>query len=341
MLVIYVVWGSTYFGIRIAIDSIPPFLMAAIRFAIAGLLLIAWDMLRHPEARRLPTRRQVMDSAIVGGLLLGIGNGFVVFGEKTVPSGIAAILIGMMPLWFALLGWLYLRQRLPRLVVGAIVIGFAGVALLIWPSGEGANHFDTFGIFILILAPLGWAHGSIYSVQRAKLPHSALTASGLQMLAGAAVTGVESLIAGEPATFNPGGVTSASVIAVVYLVLFGSMLAFTSYAWLLRHAPLSLVGTYAYVNPVVAVGLGTLFLHEPISARTIVASVVILAAVAIIVTARGRLAGTAASDEVGAEADIESELEPGASWPASPAEEAAAREAALRPPEASRRAPSG
>ena len=340
MLVIYVVWGSTYFGIRIAIDTIPPFLMAAIRFAIAGLLLIAWDLLRHPEARHLPTRRQVIDSAIVGGLLLGIGNGFVVFGEKTVPSGIAAILIGMMPLWFALLGWLYLRQRLPRLVVSAIVIGFAGVALLIWPSGDGANHFDTFGIFILILAPLGWAHGSIYSVRRAKLPRSALTASGLQMLAGAAVTGIEALIAGEPATFNPAAVTPASVIALVYLVLFGSMLAFTSYAWLLRHAPLSLVGTYAYVNPVVAVGLGTLFLHEPFSARTIVASVVILAAVAIIVTARGRLAGTAASDQVGAEVEVESGIEP-RTWPASAAERIAAREAALRAPAPSRRARSG
>jgi drug/metabolite transporter (DMT)-like permease len=298
--IVYVVWGSTYFGIAISIETIPPFLMAAIRFAIAGAILIAWDLLRHPEARRLPTRRQVVDSAIVGGLLLGIGNGFVVFGEKTVPSGIAAILIGMMPLWFALLGWLYLRQRLPRLVVAAIAIGFGGVALLIWPTGDGANHFDPLGIFILFLAPLGWAHGSIYSVHRAKLPHSPLTASGFQMLAGAAVTGIESLLVGEPATFNPAAVSQASVIAVVYLILFGSMLAYTAYAWLLRNAPLSLVGTYAYVNPVVAVGLGTIFLRESISVRTLIASGVILAAVAIIVTARGRLAGVQASDEVGA-----------------------------------------
>jgi drug/metabolite transporter (DMT)-like permease len=298
--VIYVVWGSTYFGIAISIETIPPFLMAAIRFAVAGAILVAWDLLRHPEARRLPTRRQLIDSFIVGGLLLGIGNGFVVFGEKTVPSGIAAILIGMMPLWFALLGWLYLRQRLPRLVVFAVALGFGGVALLIWPSGEGANHFDPLGIFILFLAPLGWAHGSIYSVQRAKLPHSPLTASGLQMLAGALVTGAESLIVGEPATFDPGAVSQESVVAVAYLILFGSMLAYTSYAWLLRNAPLSLVGTYAYVNPVVAVALGTVFLHEPLGFRTIVASAVILAAVAIIVTARGRLAGVQASDEAGA-----------------------------------------
>ena len=298
--IVYVIWGSTYFGIAISIETIPPFLMAAIRFAIAGLILLVWDLLRHPDARRLPSRRQVIDSAIVGGLLLGIGNGFVVFGEKTVPSGIAAILIGMMPLWFALLGWLYLRQRLPRLVVAAIAIGFGGVALLIWPSGDGANHFDPLGIFILFLAPLGWAHGSIYSVRRAKLPPSPLTASGLQMLAGAAVTGIESLIVGEPAKFNPGAVSTASIIAVVYLILFGSMLAYTAYSWLLRNAPLSLVGTYAYENPVVAVGLGTIFLQEAISVRTIIASAVILAAVAIIVTARGRLAGVDASDEVGA-----------------------------------------
>lgn len=301
--VIYVIWGSTYFGIAISIETIPPFLMATIRFAIAGLLLIAWDLIRHPEARRLPTRRQLLDSLIVGGLLLGIGNGFVVFGEKTVPSGIAAILIGMMPLWFALLGWLYFRQKLPRLVVFAIAVGFAGVALLIWPSGDGANHFDALGIFVLFLAPLGWAHGSIYSVHRAKLPPSPLSASGYQMLAGALVTGFESLASGEPGHFEPAAVSSGSIIAVAYLVLFGSMLAYTSYAWLLRNAPLSLVGTYAYVNPVVAVGLGTIFLHEPISFRTIVASTVILAAVAIIVTARGRLAGVAASDEAGAPAD--------------------------------------
>ena len=298
--IVYVIWGSTYFGIAVSIETIPPFLMAAVRFGLAGLILVAWDLLRHPAARHLPTRRQALDSSIVGGLLLGVGNGFVVFAEKTVPSGIAAILIGMMPLWFALLGWLYLRQRLPRLVVIAVIVGFVGVALLIWPSGDGANHFDALGIFVLFLAPLGWAHGSIYSVQRAKLPPSPLTASGFQMLAGAAVTGIESLVSGEPAHFNPAAVSAQSLIAVVYLILFGSMLAYTAYSWLLRNAPLSLVGTYAYVNPVVAVALGTVFLHEAISLRTIVASAIIIAAVAIIVTARGRLAGTRASDEAGA-----------------------------------------
>src|SRR6266550_7129175 len=271
MAVIYVVWGSTYFGIAVAIETIPAFLMAAIRFTIAGLIVIAFDLLRHPEARHWPTRRQLLDSAIVGALLLGIGNGFVSLGERTVPSGIAAILIAMMPLWFALLGWVYLRQRLPRIVVGAIGLGFLGTALLVWPAGEGANRFDVGGILVLFLAPLGWAHGSIYAAGRAKLPSSPLTASGLQMLAGAAVTLVEALVVGEPAVFDPSKISTESVLAVAYLVIFGSMLAYTTYGWLLRNAPLSLVGTYAYINPIVAVALGSVFLHEAVSARTIVA----------------------------------------------------------------------
>jgi drug/metabolite transporter (DMT)-like permease len=302
MAVIYVVWGSTYFGIALAIRTIPPFMMASIRFAIAGAILVAFDLLRHPEARHWPTRRQLVDSAIVGALLLGIGNGFVSLGDKTVPSGIAAILIAMMPLWFALLGWLYLRQRLPRIVVGAIALGFLGTALLVWPAGEGANRFEPLGILILFLAPLGWAHGSIYSVSRAKLPPSPLTASGLQMIAGAAVTLVEAVVVGEPAQFDPAGISFESALAVAYLVVFGSMVAYTAYGWLLRNASLSLVSTYAYVNPIVAVGLGSIFLHESITARTVIAAGIILVAVAIIVTARGRL-GTSAAHEPAAEVD--------------------------------------
>jgi len=296
MAVIYLVWGSTYFGIAVAIETIPPFLMAAMRFTIAGLVIIAFDLLRHPEARHWPTRRQLRDSIIVGALLLGVGNGFVVFGQSLdVPSGIAAILIEMTPLWFALFGWLYFRQRLPRVVLGAIALGAVGTFLLIAPAGEGANRFDLVAIAFLLLAELGWVHGSIYSQRRAELPPSALTASGLQMLAGGGVAFVEALIAGEPARFQPEAVSTPSLLALGYLILFGSMLAYTSYAWLLRNAPLQLVATHTYVNPVVAVALGTLFLREPLSPRTIVAAGIILVAVAIIVTARGRLSASSAS----------------------------------------------
>src|SRR4051812_14458080 len=278
---VYVLWGSTYFGIAIAIETLPPFLMAAIRFAIAGSLLIAWDLIRHPEARRLPSARQVLDSLIVGGLLLGIANGFVAYGELSVQSGVAAILVAMMPLWFALLGWIYLRERLPRIVVFAIAIGFLGTALLVAPAGDGANSFEPIAILVLFVAPIAWAHGSIYSARRASLPQSPLTASGMQMLAGSLVTFVEALLLGEPADFHPEAVSTRSILAVVYLVIFGSMVAYTAYSWLLRNAPLSLVGTYAYVNPVVAVALGSLFLGETLSVRTIIASAVIIVAVAI------------------------------------------------------------
>lgn len=290
MAVIYVVWGSTYFGIAIAIETVPPFFMAAARFAIAGAVLLAWDLIRSPEARRWPTWRQLRDSAIVGALLLGIGNGFVALGERTVPSGIAAILIGMMPVWFAIFGWLYFRERLPRIVGLGIVIGFAGVAALVWPTGSGSNNVDLRGLGILLLAPLGWGHGSLYAARRASLPRRPITASALQMLFAAPFLVIEGLLTGEPDQLDPGAISFASLAAVGYLTVFGSMLAFTVYGWLLRHAPISLVSTYAYVNPVVAVGLGTLFLHEPITARTLIASAVIVGAVALIVTARGRQA---------------------------------------------------
>ena len=301
MAVIYLVWGSTYFGIAVAIETIPPFLMAAVRFTIAGLVIVAFDLLRNPEARRLPTGRPLLDSFIVGALLLGVGNGFVVFGQSLhVPSGIAAILIEMTPLWFALFGWLYLRQRLPRSVVGAIALGAVGTFLLIAPAGEGANRFDPVAIAFLLLAELGWVHGSIYAQRRAQLPPSALTAAGLQMLAGGGVAFVEALLSGEPGRFHPEAVSTASLLALGYLIVFGSMLAYTSYAWLLRNAPLPLVATHAYVNPVVAVALGTVFLAEPLSPRTIVAAGIILVAVAIIVTARGDL-GSGPANEPGDE----------------------------------------
>jgi drug/metabolite transporter (DMT)-like permease len=288
MATIYVIWGSTYFGIAIAIETIPPFLMAAFRFALAGTALILWELIRDPTARHWPTRRQLRDSAIVGVLLLGVGNGFVAWGEQTVPSGIAAIIIGLMPLGFALLGWIYFRERLPRIAAAAVALGFAGIALLVWPSGDGANHFDALGLFVLFLAPIGWGHGSLFAARRAQLPSRPLIASGLQMLAGAALLAIEAVLTGEPARFRADAVSFQSLAAVLYLTIFGSMVAYTAYGWLLRHAPISLVSTYAYVNPVVAVALGTVFLHEALSVRTIIASAVILAAVAIIVTTRNR-----------------------------------------------------
>lgn len=288
MATLYVVWGSTYLGIAIAIESIPPFLMLAIRFAIAGSLLVAVEVVRGDLLHARPSMRQVRDASIVGALLLGIGNGFVAFGELTVASGIAAVLIALMPVWLAVLGWIYFRDRLPIVVVGGIALGLAGVTLLVWP--EGGVAFEVVGIAALLLSPVGWAHGSLFSARKADLPDRPLTSTAIQMLAGSVALFVEGALTGELGRFHPAEITAASLWAMVYLIFIGSLLAFNAYAWLLRNAPLSLVGTYAYVNPVVAFALGAVFLSEPITPRTVVASAVIVLAVAMIVTARGRSA---------------------------------------------------
>ena len=288
MATLYVVWGSTYLGIAIAIESIPPFLMLSIRFAIAGSLLLVLEIVRGDLLRVRPTRRQVRDASIVGALLLGIGNGFVAFGELTVASGIAAVLIALMPVWLAVLGWIYFRDRLPRIVLGGIALGLAGVTLLVWP--EGGVAFEVVGITALLLSPVGWAHGSLFSARRADLPQRPLTSTAVQMLAGSLALFLEGVVTGELGRFHAEDITARSIGAMVYLIFIGSLLAFNAYAWLLRNAPLSLIGTYAYVNPVVAFGLGAVFLSEPITPRTIIASAVIVVSVAMIVTARGRSA---------------------------------------------------
>jgi len=290
MTTIYVVWGSTYLGIAIAVETIPPFLHAAVRFLVAGSLLMAWELLRTGRDFRLPSGRELRDSAIVGALLLGVGNGFVGLAEKSVPSGIAAILIALIPLWFAVLGWLYFREPLPRLVLVGIAVGLVGVVLLVWPFGGGSNHIDPFGVAVLLCAPIGWSHGSLFSAHRARLPARPFTATGLQMLAGSAVLFAEAGLTGEFGRFDPAVVSASSLWALLYLTVIGSLVAFNAYAWLLRNAPLSLIGTYAYVNPVVAVALGAVILSESISGRTLIASAIILGAVAVIVTARGRAA---------------------------------------------------
>ena len=298
MLTIYVIWGSTYLGIAVAIESMPPFLMAAIRFGIAGAMLLAWELLRNGRSLQRPTLRELRDSLIVGTLLLGIGNAFVGLGETRVPSGIAAVLIAMIPLWFAVLGRLYFKERIPTLAVLGIGVGLAGIVLLAWPFG-GVGDLDLLGVAILILAPIGWSHGSLFSAHKAVLPSRPLFASGLQMFLAAFVLLGEAALLGELATFDAAAVTDRSLIALVYLIVFGSLVAYNAYAWLLRNAPLSLIGTYAYVNPVVALALGAVFLAEPITPRTLLASAVILTAVAMIVTARGRANRAKSSDDAG------------------------------------------
>ena len=290
LLILYVVWGSTYLGIAIAVDTIPPFLMAAARFLVAGLVLLAWSVAREGRAFRMPSAREWRDSAIVGALLLGGGMGMVAYGEQTVPSGITALFIAMMPVWVAVLGRIFLRERLPRLAVAGIVLGFGGVAILIGPSAlGGAGALDRLGLAAILISPIAWSSGSLFASHRAVLPGRPLVATGAQMVTGGLVLMVMSAVSGEFGGFRVDAISSDSLVAMVYLTVVGSLLAFTAYGWLLRVAPLPLVATYAYVNPVVAVILGALVLREPIELQTIVAGAVIIVAVAVIVTARGRM----------------------------------------------------
>ena len=290
MLVLYVVWGSTYLAIAIAVDTFPPFVMAAIRFGLAGVILLTWSILRDRSSFAWPTRREWRDSTIVGALLLGGGMGLVAWGEQTIPSGIAALIIATMPVWIAVLGGIFLGERLPRLAVAGILIGFAGVAILVGPSAfGGVGAMDPAGVAAILLSPVAWASGSLFASHRASLPKRPLVATGAQMVTGGLVLAGMALVSGEGQTFDPAAISRDSFLAFVYLTIVGSLLAYTTYSWLLGVAPLPLVSTYAYVNPIVAVILGWLILQEPIDARTIVAGAVIVVAVALIVTARGRM----------------------------------------------------
>ena len=290
MLVLYLVWGSTYLAIAIAVETIPPFLMAGSRFLLAGVVLLGWVLVRHGRPALHATRREWRDSLIVGALLLGGGMGMVAFGEQTVPSGITALLIGLMPVWVAVFGRIFLGERLPGIALVGIVVGFIGVGILVGPTVTGGTGaLDPLGLAAIIISPISWSLGSLYASHRAALPRQPLVATGLQMVLGGVVLMVMATLAGEPARFDPAAVSAASIAGFLYLAVVGSLLAFTAYGFLLRVAPLPLVATYAYVNPVVAVILGAIVLQEPIDVRTIVAGAVIIGAVALIVTARGRM----------------------------------------------------
>jgi drug/metabolite transporter (DMT)-like permease len=277
--VVYVVWGSTYLAIRVAVETLPPFLMAGTRFLVAGALLTAWALWRTRGTPR-PGLAQWRAAFVVGGLLLLGGNGAVVWAEQRIPSGLAALLVATVPLWMAVIGRVGFGERLRRPAVVGLVLGFGGVALLVDPAG-----FDLVGTLAVLFAALSWASGSLWP-RRAALPDDPLVATGLEMVAGGILLTVVGLAGGELGRLDLAAASTASLAAVAYLVVFGSLVAFTAYVWLLRNASTSLVGTYAYVNPVVAVLLGWAVLAEPVTPRMLAAGAVIVAAVALIVSAR-------------------------------------------------------
>lgn len=277
---VYVIWGSTYLAIAYLVQTVPPFLGAGVRFLIAGSLLAAWIAARDRSALRVD-RRQVLGAAFVGVLLLAGGNGLIMAAERTVPSGVAALVVASVPLWLVLMR-VGTGGRVRADVVAGVLVGILGVGVLVIPSGA-SGALDPAGLLTIIAATLLWASGTFLS-PRLRMPRNALASTALQMFAAGAVLLVIAAPLGEYARFTLETVSTSSLVALGYLILFGSIIGFSAYTWLLRHAPLSLVATYAYVNPVVAVVLGALMLQEPITPTMIGGAALILAAVAFIVS---------------------------------------------------------
>ncbi len=285
MISVYIVWGSTYLAIRFAVQTMPPFLMAACRFLTAGAVVYIWRRMRGDVA---PSRQEWRSAATAGIFLLVGGNGVVVWAEQRVVSGVAALLVGAAPLWMILIDALRPGGQRPGWgSVMGVLIGFAGIALLIGPGliSVTAHQVDPVGAMVLMLAALSWSIGSLYS-RTAKLPSSPMLGTGMEMLAGGAGLFVVGTLTGEFGRLHLDGISTQSLLSLAYLVVFGSWVGFGAYTWLLRTAPISFVSTYAYVNPVVAVALGHLVAAEPLTPLTLVATAVIVGSVALTKVAR-------------------------------------------------------
>ena len=299
---LYVIWGSTYLGIRIAVETLPPFLMAGSRFLLAGTTLYVWARLR---SREKPLPRHWASAAVVGGLLLFGGNGAVSWSERVVPSGLASLIVAALPIWMVAIEALRPGgvRPTPRTVVG-LLLGLVGLGILVGPGLSGAAAAPLLPVAVLTLGSLCWAVGSLYS-RSAKLPRTQLLGIGMEMLAGGALLVVAGLLVGEWRVLDVRHVSVRSVAAVFYLALFGSIVAYTAYIWLLQVTTPASVSTYAYVNPVVAVFLGWAFAGEPVTARMLVAAAIIVGSV-VIVTTRGR-----AERPAGEPTALEDSLAPG------------------------------
>ncbi len=279
---VYVIWGSTYLGIRLAIETIPPFLMAGVRFVIAGGILYAFVMLRGARA---PSRRQWVAASIIGALLLLGGNGAVVWAELRVPSGLVALLVATEPLCVVLIDWARPSGRRPRPgeLIG-LMLGFAGVVILVSPAAlvGGGLQIDPLGAVVVLFAAVSWALGSIYS-RHAPAHESAFLMTGMKMLTGGLLLLLAGTAAGEWSRLDIGAISARSWFALAYLIVFGALIAFTAYIWLLKNTTLARASTYAYVNPIVAVLLGWLLVSEPMNSRVVAAAAVIVAGAVIVV----------------------------------------------------------
>jgi drug/metabolite transporter (DMT)-like permease len=275
---VYVVWGSTYLGIRYMVETIPPILGSGVRFFVAGAVLALWLVVRRGVRALSVSRRELACCAFVGVALLLGGNGLVSVGENDgVPSGLAALIVATVPLWVVL----FRRatgERVSRVTLACLFVGFAGVALLLLP-GERPDGAPLAGLLTIVAAAFCWASGT-FAASRLPMPRDLIVSTALQMLCGGVVMILVGLVAGEGASLDLASVSTESALGFAYLVAFGSLVAFTAYAWLLQNAPVSQVATYAYVNPVVAIALGAIFVGEEITVLVAVAAAVIVASVA-------------------------------------------------------------
>jgi drug/metabolite transporter (DMT)-like permease len=286
--VVWVVWGSTYLAIRVADQTLPPFAMAAARYLTAGLVLfpVALARSRRTPGAGQPRLAQWAGMATVGTLLLAFGNGGVCYAERTLPSGLAALLVATVPLWMVLADWVINRRR-PRLGGWlAVALGLAGVAVLAQPHGHG----DVLAVLVVLGASMSWGIGSVLA-GRLPAPASPLLGSAMEMLAGGAVLAGMAAASGELTPAAAGHASAHSLLALAYLIGPGSLLALTCYVIALRRLPTAVVSTYAYVNPVVAVSLGTLILGEPLTGGTLLGGAIIVAAVVLLVTSQARCSG--------------------------------------------------
>lgn len=275
---VYIIWGSTYLALRIAVHTLPPFLTAGTRYFIAGSILWAWAA--HRGAPR-PTVRQWASAALIGLLLIVGGNGLVTWSVQRIPSGLAALLIATLPLWIMLLRWALDGERPTRAAIFGLALGMLGLLILIGPSLQGRGGADGLGVALTLFGACSWAVGSVLA-RRIDLPRSAVHATGMEMTMGGVMQAILGLALGEAGRIDAAAFTPTAVVALAYLTFFGSLIGFTAYVWLLGAVSPAAASTYAFVNPVVALFLGWLVLDETMTARMIAASAITLVGVGFI-----------------------------------------------------------
>lgn len=286
---VYLIWGSTYLGIRFAIETIPPFIMCGMRFVIGGLMMLGWARV---QGAAWPSRTELRNAAVIGTLLMVGGTGAVTWAEQTVPSGLTALVVGSVPLWIVFFDWLSPHGTKPTpLMITGLVVGTIGVGLLIAPGHfAGADHLNPIGAIVLVLACGSWAFGSIKS-RHAELPKPQTMSIAIQLLAAGGVLLILASLTGEWPKLDLALVSVKSTLSLVYLAVIGS-LAFVAYIWLIKAAGPAKAATYAYVNPVVAVVLGATLGGEPLALRTLLSALIIIVAVVLIITAKSHQAKT-------------------------------------------------